>query len=192
MNNLRLRSLPDGDGSPLLYRAGGLAPEVRDGRRLCCYAAVFDVPSGVIREDGRTFREVIRPGAFTRSLASGRDVYACIEHDPATAFARRSTGLMLQEDGRGLFWSCWLPPSEAADQVLTKVRSGGFRGCSFAFRPKADRWSGGPPVELCELLDVELIDVTLTARPAYPRTDYSVRSNGNRLGQRLRLAKLRR
>lgn len=185
---------PPSPDAPVLQRAGGTSPEIRDGRRLCFYAAVFDTPT-VITEAGKKFTEVVRPGAFTRSLAAGGDVYACLEHDPAWTFARRSAGLVLQEDARGLFCSAYLPDSAMGNQVLADVRAGRLPGCSFAFRTLSDRWTegrAGGQLPGCELLAVELVDVCLTKTPAYPGTVVSVRSDaGPKRARRIRLLKLR-
>lgn len=195
---LRLRTAPPGPDAGVMHRAAGDPPEVRDGRRLCFYAAVFN-RYATITEGGRTYRETIRPGAFRSTLAAARnDVYACVEHAAVQTFARRSTGLVLQEDGRGLFASCYLPEGDPfADQVLTDVRAGKYRGCSFAFRTTSDRWHaggtpGGPPLELCEVLGADLVDVCVTANPAYRDTAVSVRADRDRdRGRRIRLLKLR-
>lgn len=192
---IRLRSRP-ADG-PVLLRASGGPPEVQDDRRLVFYAAVFNRYSQPITEGGRTFREVIRPGAFTQSLAAGGDVYACVEHARVQTFATRADGsLLLAEDARGLFATCYLGERGLPAQVLADVRAGAYRGCSFAFRTITDRTTapkpGGPPLPLVELLAVELIDVSLVRNPAYPATVFSLRSDGARTRERrLRLLKLR-
>ncbi|QEL18536.1 HK97 family phage prohead protease [Limnoglobus roseus] len=177
------------------------APEVRDDRRLVFYAAVFDTPA-TVTENGETFSEVIRPGAFRRTLADPAvDVIADLEHDPAKTFARRSTGLLLQEDPRGLFASAYLPPSALNDQILADVRSGRINGASFQFtdapggrRRTAAAGPGGLPTD--DVTDVTLIDVTLSAgHQVYKATTVSVRTAGpdlENLFLRLRLAKARR
>lgn len=174
----------------VVWRTGG-TPELRAGRRLCFYPATFGVET-VINENGRRFREVIRPGAFTDSLSSDSDVIATIEHDKQRVFAKRSTGLILQEDERGLFASVYLGNSPIETEALEGVHSGRYRGCSFAFRvPEGgDRETPGSPLPLVELLSVLLLDVCLTATPAYPHTVVSVRAARDR-GRRLRLVQLR-
>jgi HK97 family phage prohead protease len=197
-NATRFRSdpTPPSDAAGVICRAAGDAPQIRDERRLVFYPAVFNRYSRPITEGGRTFREVIRPGAFTATLAAGVDVYACIEHAKPQTFATRAGGLLLAEDPRGLFASCYLEAGTLGDQVLADVRAGVYRGCSFAFRTVSDRWTepvaGGPPLPLCELLAVDLVDVTLTRNPAYLDTVFSVRSAAS-VGRdrRLRLLKLR-
>ena len=187
---------PAGPDATVLFRAAGDPPEVRDNRRLCFYPAVFNKRSQPITEGGRTFTEVILPGAFRAALDSPADVYACLEHDAARTFARRSEGLTLVEDPRGLFATCYLAEGAINDQILADARAGVYRGCSFAFRTVGDggqRWSDPVPggLPLCELLSVELIDVCLTVNPAYPATVLNVRADGARVRERrLRLIKV--
>jgi len=126
-----------------------------------------------IHEDGRTYRERIAPGAFRGSLASNREVIANIDHQDATTFAKRSTGeLLLQEDGHGLFASCWLPETRQGDDIVRRVESGEFPGASFAFRSLKDRWLGN---DFVERESVELVDVCITATPYYPSTEVLLR-----------------
>jgi phage head maturation protease len=47
---------------------------------------------------------------------------------------------------------------------------------SFGFRTIKDSWDVGSDPALRELLDVELLDVSVVAFPAYPRADVAVRS----------------
>jgi HK97 family phage prohead protease len=173
----------------------GDPPSVRGDRRLVWYPAVFDRPSLPINEDGKTFVEVIRPGAFTRTLAEGLDVHARVEHDAGRTIATRSNGLLLQEDARGLFASVYLPQTPEADALLADVRAGKFRGGSFGFRTRRDRWNSpaaGDKFPLVEQLEVDLVEVTITGTPAYPDTVLSLRAEAARIRERrLRLEKLR-
>ena len=64
------------------------------GRTLTGYAAVFGAETRV-----GDFIEKIKPGAFTRSLESGRDVLALADHDTSAVLGRTSSGtLALHED----------------------------------------------------------------------------------------------
>lgn len=162
----------------ILTRTSDVPPEMRGDRRLCFYAAIFDVPASV-SENGENFVEVIRPGAFARAIASNCEVIANLEHDPRTTFAKRSTGLMLQEDARGLFCSVYLPKSAANDKVIEGVRTGKLNGCSFKFcdTPNGRRRTVTGGTTLHEVLDVELLDVCLSAGNAvYKQTAVSLRS----------------
>ena len=157
---------------------------------------MFDVPAAVT-ELGQSFTEIIRPGAFQRTLAANGEVIATIEHDPATTFARRSAGLILQEDGRGLFASAYLEPSPANDRILKDVSAGRITGASFRFRDAIrgrtiTTTQSGLSTHL--VTDVDLIDVTLSrGNQVYRETSVSVRSDPTAaLWIRLRILKARR
>lgn len=193
---LRIRSSNPPPEAPVLCRAAGDAPELRGDRRIVWYPAVFNRYSLPLVEDGKRFREIIRPGAFTRTLAARHNVRALVEHDQARELSTRESGLLLAEDPRGLFASFYAPATPAGDGLLADVVAGKFRGGSFGFRTVRDRWHdpvpGGPPLPLVELLDVELVEVTITATPAYPSTVLSLRSDADAArDRRLRLIKLR-
>lgn len=160
----------------------------RTAPRLEGYAAVFDSRS----QDLGGFVEIVRPGAFTRSLREGGDVVALVHHKPELVLGRRSAGtLRIGEDSRGLAFDIALPDTQAARDLAISVERGDINGASFAFTtPKnGDRWSyqGGQAIR--ELLDVDLRDVTVTASPAYPDTAVALRSLAMLGGWRLRNAR---
>lgn len=165
--------------------AGGKVP------RLVGHAAVWDAPS----DDLGGFTEIIRRGAFKRSLASpALDPLALVHHLPHLVLGRRSAGtLQLAEDDRGLAFDVTLPDTQTARELAVSVERGDIRGASFAFAvPKGgDRWTKTDTGMLRELLDVDLHEVTVTATPAYPDTDVARRALGS-LKPRPRLAHLRR
>lgn len=142
------------------------------GSRIEGYAAIFNSPS----EDLGGFIETIRPGAFASSLRRGDDVFALVDHDMRAILGRRSAGtLRLSEDGKGLFFSLDVANTSAGRDVLESVGRGDVRGASFGFRAKQDAWVKGAPHRR-ELIEVDLLDITLTATPAYPATVVSRRS----------------
>jgi HK97 family phage prohead protease len=143
--------------------------------RLAGYAAVFNSPS----QDLGGFTEIIRPGAFARSLQSNtRDPLALMHHMPHLVLGRRSAGtLRLQEDGRGLAFEVDLPPTSTAADLLVSVQRGDIRGASFAFTvPKGgDKWEARGSDVVRELFEVELHEITITATPAYLDTSVARR-----------------
>src|SRR5689334_491651 len=107
-------------------RAGGDAKSPR----LVGHAAVYNSPS----QDLGGFIEIVRPGAFTRTLKSERDPIALVQHMPHMVLGRRSAGtLKLQEDARGLAFDITMPPTQAATDLIVSVQRGDVRGASFAF-----------------------------------------------------------
>lgn len=143
--------------------------------RLAGYAAVFNSPS----QDLGGFIEIVKPGAFTRSLNSDRDPLALVQHMPQLVLGRRSAGtLRLQEDARGLAFEIDVPDTTAARDLLVSVERGDVKGASFAFSTAngGDRWQVRGDKVVRELLDVELHEITITAQPAYLDTTVARRS----------------
>jgi HK97 family phage major capsid protein/HK97 family phage prohead protease len=138
------------------------------------YAAVYNSKS----LDLGGWVEVVKPGAFTRSLTSNPDVRALINHDASQIIGRTRAGtLTLTEDAHGLRVEITPPATSVGRDAIENVRSGLIDAMSFAFTTKRDTWTpgadGGPPVR--ELHDVDLIDVSLAAFAAYPETSVAAR-----------------
>lgn len=151
---------------------GGLS--VSSPGKLAGYAAVFnsEAPLG-------DFVEIIRRGAFAKSLAAGGNVRALWSHKPdALLGTTRSGTLKLEEDGHGLKFELALPDTTHGRDLAVLVERGDVQGMSFGFRvPEGgDRWEqrGGQLVR--ELLHVDLHEVTLTHDPAYADTSVAKRS----------------
>ena len=90
------------------------------GRTLTGYAAVFNADTRV-----GDFIERIAPGAFIRSLESGRDVLALADHDPKSVLGRTSSGtLALSEDSHGLAFTLTLPDTTAGRDLAALAARG--------------------------------------------------------------------
>lgn len=147
------------------------------GKTLHGYAAVFSSEANL-----GAFSEVIRPGAFAKSLATGSNVRALYAHNgEALLGTTRGGTLELREDARGLAFKLQLPETSHGKDLAILVDRGDVSGCSFGFRcaPGGDRWQDINGRSLRELLEVELIEVTLTADPAYQDTTVAMRSLHN-------------
>ena len=178
-------------------RSAGLWPdadfEMRaapDGLRFEGYAAVFDRPSVPLRfagvGGGREFREVIAPGAFTRTLNAAPDVTLRFQHDmTALPLARTRSGTMaLAQDDRGLRVSAVLPDNEWGRPVRDAIARGDIGGMSFRFSSVRDKWTREGGVQLRTLEEVRLgPEVSVTDMPAYPDTSAVVRSALARLSE---------
>jgi hypothetical protein len=158
------------------------------GSRIEGHAAVF----GAASRDLGGFVEAIRPGAFRRSLDEGADVLALFDHDSRLVLGRRSAGtLELREDNRGLWFSIDVANTTVGRDALVSVGRGDVTGASFAFRSRVDEWTFPPegPARR-ELVDVDLLDVTVTPFPAYADTTVARRAlEGQRPMFRLALAR---
>ena len=145
-----------------------------DTGRLVGYAAVFNSES----RDLGGFIEVIRPGAFTRSLTeSSDDILALYSHDVGAVLGRVGAGtLKLAEDERGLSYSIDLPATREAQDLKVLVERGDVSGASFGFRVVEEEWDFKHTPHRRELVDVELLEVTITAMAAYADTSVARRS----------------
>jgi HK97 family phage prohead protease len=115
--------------------------------RVAGYAAVFDWPD----RGG----DVIRAGAFTRALERAGEVPLLWQHKGA-AIGRIEH---LSEDSRGLRVIARVADARVGDLVRR-----GLRGLSFGYRVRQARQGA-----VRELLDLDLVEVSLVARPMQPR-----------------------
>lgn len=178
---------PDANGATPPMRSAGKELETRataigdftvtetsDGQRTFTgYAALFDSPSA-----GLPFREVIKAGAFKRSLtratAGQKIVSFLFGHDETRALATTASGrLRLTEDAKGLRVEAKLDPADpdAAKVISMLTHESAAAGMSFGFTvPKGgDAWSG----EERTLSEVNLIEASILSpgqRAAYPAT----------------------
>lgn len=141
------------------------------GRKLEGHAAVFGVEAKL-----PGFSETIVAGAFAKSLRSGGDILALLDHDQTKLLARTKSGtLKLAEDGKGLAFSLDVPDTSIGNDVLELARRGDLGGMSFGFRVDKDgeRWNGNKR----ELRSVNLLEVSVvSAWPAYPETSVIARA----------------
>ncbi len=149
------------------------------GRRLEGYAAVFASPAHI-----GGFTESVRAGAFAASLASGRDVLALQDHDPAKLLGRTRSGtLKLAEDTRGLHFDLALPDTAIGRDILALAERSDLGGMSFGFRTRRPgRRLPGTPRAIkgnCGRSTLHEISV-VCAWPAYGQTTVSARARPDR------------
>ncbi len=145
--------------------------------RLVGHIAVFNQWSG----DLGGFIELIKPGAFSRVLASQADIVALWNHDTGLPLGRLSNGhLALAEDERGLAFEVTPPDTTWARDRLVSVQRGDVKGSSFAFivGKGNDEWDESGDItkrtinEFAEILEVSP-GVTF---PAFPQAGTALRS----------------
>ena len=144
------------------------------GKTLTGYAAVFN--SEAVLGD---FSEVIRQGAFAKSLATGSNIRALYQHQgDALLGTTRGGTLQLREDAKGLAFELALPDTTHGKDLAILVGRGDVAGCSFGFKvPEGgDRWEERGSTLVRELLNVDLVEITLTSDPAYQDTTVALRN----------------
>ena len=137
------------------------------------HAAVFNSEVTI----GDWFREIIRPGAFTKTL-SERDQVMLWNHDSGKPLARKSTGtLTLKEDDTGLASGASLPDSSWGHDAFEAIKRGDVQGMSFGFYVVKERVTQEEnELSLREILEASLIEVSPVTFPAYPVTDIQARA----------------
>jgi uncharacterized protein len=157
-----------------VFTIQGLETRAAEGdqpARLAGYAAVFDSMS----EEMWGFREVIRAGAFAKSL--GGDVRALFNHNPDLILGRTTAKtLTLREDSRGLYVEILPPDTGFARDLMASIARGDIDQMSFGFRTVKDSWKDENGKVTRELLEVDVFDVSPVTFPAYPTTEIAVRS----------------
>lgn len=146
-----------------------------DNGNIVGYAAVFNSLS----EDFGGWREIVRPGAFRKTINEKRDIRALWNHETSYVLGRTLNGsLALREDEQGLRAEIKPPDTQWARDLVTSVRRGDISQMSFGFRVVRDNWreDGNDTGTLRELLEVELYEVSPVTFPAYGATDVQVRA----------------
>jgi HK97 family phage prohead protease len=149
--------------------------EKRDGKptMITGYPAKFNKQSRMLWG----FREVILPGAFTRTLAAGADVRGLKNHNPDLIFGRTRSGTMrLKEDSVGLRMEADAADTQFARDLMTEIDRGDIDQGSFRFITQTDNWRMQDGVTIRELVDVDLLDASVVTFPAYEDTTAGVRS----------------
>jgi HK97 family phage prohead protease len=127
------------------------------------------------------FFESVKAGAFKRSLESGKNILALFDHDTSKILG--STGsetLILKEDDTGLYFELSLNEKLSYTRdILELIEMKALGNCSFGFLVKEDEWEVKDGVYYRNLLDIELMEITLTGLPAYQSSEFSLRSLEN-------------
>jgi HK97 family phage prohead protease len=122
-----LRSVPDGTGGDVLTFNG--------------YASVVESPYDMADMFG-DYTEVIRSGAFAKTIADGADVPFKVNHDGITLARTKSGTMQLAEDSTGLHVTAQLDPASPAVQTLRSAMDrGDLDEMSFGFRVIRQDWS---------------------------------------------------
>lgn len=140
--------------------------------RISGYAATFNTEAS-----GLSFREVIAPGAFKRTLKTDNPVFLLVNHDTEQLplASTQSGTLRLMEDEVGLRMEADLDPSNPrAQELASALKRGDVDKMSFAFTvaPDGDSKEDG----IRTLTDLDLFEVSVVTWPAYDSTSVGMRS----------------
>jgi HK97 family phage prohead protease len=163
-NTIELRRTP----GAVEVRAADGKPSEFTGR-----AVVYDQWSELLYG---VFRERIAPGAFDDSLASGRDIYASIDHDPERLLGRTSAGTLTISPGKdGIDVSVPVADYSYARDLAVAIGRGDLRGMSFIFDVVDDAWETRDGVPHRTVRKADIYEVSWVYFPAYPQTDAGAR-----------------
>ena len=138
------------------------------------YAVVFDAWADV-RSWGESWKECIRKGAFTQSLKEN-NILALYNHDFNNVLARKDVNMKLVEEDKGLYFEIELPDTNQANDLYELIDKGIVNQCSFAGYVRKNLWSeddGGNVLR--EILEIDLIEITITPIPVYEVTEAEVK-----------------
>lgn len=145
--------------------------------KLIGHAAIFNSLS----VDMGGFREIIAPGAFTRTLGDRHPIFAVHHHNMADVLgSTRSGTLKLAEDHTGLYFELALPDSSLGRDIHELVQRGDVSSMSFAFvvnGTAGEEWRETPMGKIERTLkDISLREISTVALPAYPSSNVAARS----------------
>lgn len=153
---VELRAKPDGSGGDTLTFTG--------------YACVTE--QGYEMEDWLgAYTEVVRQGAFTKTLSEAADVPFLVNHGGLTLARTKSGTLRLAEDDTGLHTEADLDPASPHVQALrSAMERGDVDEMSFGFWATRQQWS--PDFDQRDILEVSLNkgDVSVVNYGANPHT----------------------
>lgn len=124
------------------------------------------------------FTEVVRRGAFARTLSHERKIHFLANHGGVPLASTQGGTLRLLEDDRGLAVAADLDmASPWAQTVASAVRRGDMDEMSFGFQVVRDEWDD--EFTYRNLLEVKLFEVSTVPRGANPYTEGVVQENSS-------------
>ena len=122
-------------------------------------------------------REKIAPGAFTNTLRDNADVMCLYGHDSNKILGRVSSGsLSVQQDSTGLKFTCTLPDTSTARDLISLMERGDLSSMSFGFACIDDKWSDVAGQLIRTVSEALLFEISVVGSPAYSESSVSLRS----------------
>lgn len=138
------------------------------------YASVFDQPYEMFDMFG-PYTEVVRAGAFTKTLSESADVAYLANHEGLTMARTAAGSLVLSQDSTGLETRAQVNTSRNdVRDLVTAIEDGDVDQMSFAFRMVRQQWS--PDYDQRDLIELDLNrgDVSAVNFGASPWTNVGV------------------
>lgn len=135
------------------------------------YASTTEMPYEMWDMFG-SYTEVVRAGAFAKTLAEGADVAYLANHEGLTMARSKSGTLRLQEDTTGLLTIATVNTSRSdVRDLVTAVEDGDVDEMSFAFRVTRQQWSPDYDERALVELNLDRGDVSAVNYGANPNTN---------------------
>ena len=145
-----------------------------DGSRTIEGTIPYNSPSA-----GLPWIETISPGAFANALKPGADCLLLRDHDTSQLFGRvqEARTLTLRDSADGLNFSCQLPKTSQAADLVESMSRKDLTGVSFGFSVSKDAWSDdGKGNVHRDIISLNLFEISVCSFAAYPNASASVRS----------------
>lgn len=145
-----------------------------DGLTLAGYASLFEEPYAVVDWLG-SYTEVVRPGAFRKTLREkGSDVRLLVEHAGTPLARTKSKTMTLEEDDRGLRVEARLDPGNPkVAELASALRRRDVDQMSIGFAAVRQEWNAERTERA--LVECRLYDVSIVAFPSSPGTTVGLR-----------------
>lgn len=140
------------------------------------YASVVDEPFEMWDWLG-SYSEVVRPGAFTKTLSETPEVQLLLNHGGLAMAYTKAGSLRLSEDSTGLHMEADVNAARGdVRDMLAAIEDGDVDEMSFAFRVTRQMWS--PDYDQRDILEVDLHrgDVSVVNFGANPATSVALRA----------------
>lgn len=124
------------------------------------------------------FVEVIKPSAFSESLASDEPVKAIVEHNHDLLLGKTTSGtLELKETTTGLEVTIHLSENiQAHKDIYEQVKRGDLDSLSFGFIAENEQWNYDSTPVTRYIIKARLYEVTVCAIGAYPANKIDART----------------
>jgi uncharacterized protein len=152
----------------------------KERRTLTGYPIVFNKPTMIDSWEGH-FREIIAPGAATRTLKNNlRQIKVLFNHgmDPSIGDKPLGKPSVLRQDDKGVYAEVPLSRTSYNDDIIELLNDGALDGQSFRFSVPTggDTWDYGEKIPTRTITEFKLVEFGPVTFPAYSATTAGVRS----------------
>lgn len=148
-----------------------------EGNKLSGRAIPYESPSKKLKtSSGSEFVEIIKTGCATRSLKNNPDILCLVEHDAKKLLGRTmSNTLQAEERTDGVYISLEMPNTTWANDLKEQINRGDVAGFSFGFSNPKEKKYKSKGLNIREISDFDLVEISVVSNPAYSDTTLSLR-----------------